>query len=469
LVYSEKEGLTKVFEERESRKIKTMIKKVAGEIEYLPILILVLLILIFLFWSKQDLAFADQDHTQDSAPDGPAAEKTDEKYHTPLAGEPLHLEFMGRSIDIPARDRGNETFLELGGTIYSPDIADTTATPMFVLFMKRTWERARLRIVASGIQNDVEGAKSFGNFEFIGRFENYTNPFTEAGTLRNEEVKQSSVKWGTFSGFLGGGLRYPVFPYQVDNDLRLQLFARAGYLYSRHTSDTGPDVKLPPDTLLYGIKLRGRYDGIRRNLMELPHKGMAAGFDLDFVRRENWADYGNSFVTFKQEDSQNYYILSGYLMGAFGIPGLSEKNRILTSVHGGFIDKKSADRYNAFRLDGGPFAEEAGDLCRPNYPGALSDETVVSKYLMLNVEYRRELLPFLYLQLRGTFLWADRSTVIGLNQIGFKSDTGQTVSMAVTTGFFWNSRLYIEYAWDSGFLRDGKPGSSVTLSWAKSF
>jgi len=88
---------------------------------------------------------------------------------------------------------------------------------------------------------------------------------------------------------------------------------------------------------------------------------------------------------------------------------------------------------------------------------------------MVNLEYRRELLPFLYLQLRGTFIWADRSTVIGLNQIGFKSDNGQTASMAVTSGFLWESQLYIEYAWDTGFLRNGKPGSSVTLLWTKSF
>ena len=198
------------------------------------------------------------------------------------------------------------------------------------------------------------------------------------------------MKWGTLSAFLGAGLRYPVAPYQVDNDLRLQILGRVGYLYSKGTSDTGPDVKLPPDTMLYGIKLRGRYDGIRRNLMELPHAGMAAGFDLDFVYRENWADYGNRTITFKKEDTQDYLILSGYLVGAFGIPGLSEKNRLVASVHGGFMDKKSADRYNVFRLDGGPFAQETDDLRRPNYPGALNNVTLVSKYLLINLEYRRD-------------------------------------------------------------------------------
>jgi hypothetical protein len=160
---------------------------------------------------------------------------------------------------------------------------------------------------------------------------------------------------------------------------------------------------------------------------------------------------------------------AGYLLGAFGIPGLSEKNRVMASIHGGFIDTKNADRFNAFRLSGGAFAEESDDFRRPNYPGALDYETIVSKYLLLNMEYRRELLPFLYLHLRGSFIWADRSTVIGLNQIGFKSENGQSASVAVTTGFLWTSRIYLEYAWDSGFLRGGKPGSSITLQWAKSF
>jgi hypothetical protein len=449
--------------------MECMIEKISAEIEHLPIFILVLVILILPFRSKHDLAFAGQEHTQaiHSGLNDPEAKKTDGKYHTPLAGEPLHLELMGRSIDIPARDRGNQSSLELGGTIYVPDITDMSLIPMFALYIRRTWERTRLRLVASGIVNDAEGAMSFGNLDFLGSFENYTNPYREAGFRRNEEVKQSSVKWGTLSGFLGLGLRYPVSPYQVDNDLRLQLLSRVGYLYSKQTSETDPDVKMPPDTMLYGVRLRGRYDGMRRNLMELPHNGTAAGFDLDFVHRENWANYGNPSVRFKKEDSQNYFILSGYVMGAFGIPGLSEKNRGLASVHGGLIDKKSADRYNAFRLNGGPYAQDTDDLYRPNYPGAL--DTIVSEYLMVNLEYRRELLPFLYLQLRDTLTWADRSTVIGLSQIGFKSDNGQTPSIAVTSGFLWNSQLYIECAWDSGFIRDGKPGSTLTVLWSKSF
>jgi hypothetical protein len=456
---------------RKDRTIKGTVTdtRVRNEHPSFPIFLLILLILPFC--SKREFAFAGQEPTQTvaSGPSDAAPQNTNGKYHTPLAGEPFRLNLMGRSIVIPARDRGNLTSVELGGTVYFSELADTTFDPIFALYMRRTWERARLRIVASGIVNEADGAKSFGHSELLALFENYTIPFSETGFRRNEEIKESSLKWGTLSAFLGAGLRYLVAPYQVDNDLRLQILGRVGYLYSKGTSDTGPDVKLPPDTMLYGIKLRGRYDGIRRNLMELPHTGMAAGFDLDFVYRENWADYGNRSVTFKKADTQDYLVLSGYLVGAFGIPGLSEKNRLVASVHGSFMDKKRADRYNAFRLDGGPFAQEAEDIARPNYPGALDNVTLVSKHLLVNLEYRREFLPFLYLELRGAFIWGDRATVIASNQIGFKSDNGQAAAIAVTSGFLWKSQLYIEYAWDTGFLRDGKSGSSLTLVWSKSF
>lgn len=457
--------------QRRKRTIEGTVKVIRVRIEHFSVAILLLILLILPFWPKQEFAFAEgaPPQTIASGPSEPAQQANDGEYHTPLAGEPFQLNFMGRSIVIPGRDRGNLTSLELGGTVHFPELADTTLDPIFALYLKRTWERARLRIAASGVVNEADGAKSFGHSELVARFENYTLPFRETGFRRNEEVEESSLKWGTLSAFLGAGLRYPVAPYQVDNDLRLQALGRVGYLYSKVTGDTGPDVKLPPDTMLYGIKLRGRYDGIRRNLMELPHRGMAAGFDLDFVHRDHWADYGNRTLTFNKKDTQDYLVFSGYLVGAFGIPGLSEKNRLVASVHGSFMDKKSADRYNVFRLDGGPFARESDDLCRPNYPGALSNVTLVSKHLLINLEYRREILPFLYLELRGAFIWGDRATILASNQIGFKSDKGQTAAMAVTSGFLWKSQLYIEYAWDAGFLRDGKAGSSLTLVWSKSF
>ncbi len=73
-------------------------------------------------WMKHGSATAAQMdeaavHQQEpvNAPSGESAE-----YHTPLAGEPLHTVFMGKALDIPARDRGHVTALILGGEFYTP-------------------------------------------------------------------------------------------------------------------------------------------------------------------------------------------------------------------------------------------------------------------------------------------------------------------------------------------------------------
>ena len=106
---------------------------------------------------------------------------------------------------------------------------------------------------------------------------------------------------------------------------------------------------------------------------------------------------------------------------------------------------------------------------RIEYPGALYHEMMVSKYLLVNLVYRRELLFFVFAHLRGAFIWADRETIVGGNQIGFKSKNGQAAAAGLTSGFFWDSQIFLEYAWDTGFLRDGTSGSSLQLLWSKSF
>jgi hypothetical protein len=261
-----------------------------------------------------------------------------------------------------------------------------------------------------------------------------------------------------------------VAPFQVDNDLRLQLLGKIGYFYAQRTKDTGPNLVLPPDTMLYGVKLRGRYDGMRRNILELPHTGMAAGFDLDYMYRDKWANFGTiPNAVFTSANTRNYVQLNGYIMGVSGIPWLSEKNRLLFSVHGGATPTKSADRYNAITIGGGPLPGESDDLCRPDYPGTMFNQVLVSNYALAALEYRRELAFFLYLHLRETLIWADRAAVTATNQFMFKSTTGAATTFGLDTGFFWDSQVYLGYSWDSGFIRNGKPGGGLIMTWNKSF
>ena len=97
------------------------------------------------------------------------------------------------------------------------------------------------------------------------------------------------------------------------------------------------------------------------------------------------------------------------------------------------------------------------------------NQVLVSNYALLALEYRRELASFLYLQLRETLIWADRAAVPDTNKFLFKSSTGAATTIGMDTGFFWNSALYIGYSWDSGFIRNGKSGSGLILTWSKAF
>jgi hypothetical protein len=413
---------------------------------------------------------ATADETASVAPQQEATADTGD-YHTPLAGEPLHTVFMGRTIDVPAMDRGNLSSLTLGATFYTPKQGDITGSPIGAFYLRRTWESSRTRNIISVFVNDLEYDKSFDGLELVTRFENYTIPDGQTETIKNEEVKQSSVKWGTLAAQIGPGVRVKVAPFQVDNDLRLQFLGKVGYFYAKSTKDTGDSLTLPKDTMLYGAKLRGRYDGMRRNLLELPHSGVAAGFDVDFTYRDNWDDFGSTALLTKATDTRNYAQYSGYLMGVGGIPGLSEKNRILASVHGGIMSQSQVDRYNCFRIGGGPLQGESDDLYRPNYPGTMFNNILVSKYVMTALEYRRELTFFMYLHLRETYIWAKRSTLTSESPIrfGFEGDHGFASTIGLDTGFFWNSAIYLDYSWDSGFIRDGKSGSGFILTWNKSF
>lgn len=79
-------------------------------------------ILLCLAWTRNGCADAGPASATAIAQEGEAtaADGEAEKYHTPLAGEPYQTVFLGRTVDIPARDRGQVSCLTLGGTYYTP-------------------------------------------------------------------------------------------------------------------------------------------------------------------------------------------------------------------------------------------------------------------------------------------------------------------------------------------------------------
>ncbi|KAF0219325.1 MAG: hypothetical protein FD174_2024 [Geobacteraceae bacterium] len=390
------------------------------------------------------------------------------EYHTPLAGEPYHPQVFGQTIDILARDRDNATALVLGSILFAPSLAGQDFLPLGAFYLKHRWDDTRFRGIFSILVNEADVSQTFGPFQLLAHMDNNTIPFPTAEIAGGIEVKRTSIVWGTVNGRLGAGLRLPVRPFQADNDLRVQLFYQGGHLYSKHVAETGQNVVLPPNTLVHGPLLRVRYDGLRRNLLELPHRGMAAGMDAEFMRRDSWseANYGGS--TFTRDETRDYFKLSGYLTAATGLPCLSERNRLILSFFGGTAPYGTLDRFSAFRVGGGPFPTETDDLYRQVYPGAMFNQFPAADYLIGSAEYRRELLFFLYLHLRGTYAWVNRE-IFTTTRLRFLDNSGQAISAAVTSGFLWDSVLYLEYAYDTSILRNGARGSTITLLWSKGF
>jgi len=427
-------------------------------------LILLPLLVAFMAWGGNPLVAAAEidspGHLLDTA------------YRTPLAGEAYATTFLGKKIAIPSRNRKNVRSLTLGANFYIPDVGSDTALPIAALYWRHQEDTWWLRSVIGVFVNEVDLARNLGNFQLLGHFDNNTIPFAETEIKDGEEVTSSSVIWGTVSAWLGAGIHIPVAPFQSDNDLRLQLYYQAGYFYDKRTSDTGENVVLPPDTFFQGLRLRARYDGIRRNIMELPHEGWAAGGDFDLTFRDTWSDSTFGDLIFTKDDTRKYLKLSGYLIGASGIPWLSERHRFVGYLHGGVSPVGKLDRFSAFRAGGGPFPNETDDLYRLPYPGALFNDFPVSDYLVGTLEYRYELLFFMYLHLRATFAWgANRPDYSGPEGLRLKltSADGEAFSAGLTTGFFYDSQLYLEYAYDNKFLRNGASGSSFMLLWSKSF
>lgn len=391
---------------------------------------------------------------------------------TPLAGKAYQTTIMGRRIAIPARNRDNELALTLGANAYAPKLGGDSVLPIAALYWKQRWDSWWTRDVFGVFVNELDVAKSIGRFQLLGHLENNTVPSADIDIKDGREVTSSSVVWGTVSGWLGAGYRVPVAPWQTDNDLRIQLFYHAGYFYDKRTSDTGADVRLPPDTFVHGMRMRVRYDGLLRNIMELPHQGWAWGGDLELTRRDRWSDSTFGNMLFARQDTRDYLKFSGYVIGAMDIPGLSDRHRFVGYLHGGVSPMGKLDRFSAFRAGGGPFPNETDDLYRLPYPGALFNNFGVTDYVVGTLEYRLQLAFFLYLHLRGTFAWGgnrpDYATAEGL-KLDLKSSDGEAFSVGLTSGFIANSQLYLEYSYDSKLLRNGTEGSSFMLLWSKSF
>lgn len=416
-----------------------------------------------------------------AAPDAPApvdstatATVDDGEYHTPLAGEPLHTVVFGREVDLEARDRGRTFALNLGANYVNIQGGDSSTTPVFAGYGKFYFAQRRFRLVTSVFVNSFDYAEDFGGPESLFHFENYTIPFPTEEVIDGRSREETSQIWGDLSAWIGGGYRWRIPPGEVDNDLRIGLYYTAGWEYHDRTDDTPDTERLAADTFRHGLRLQLRLDALRRNIMELPHQGVALGGDYEFTRRDRWHDYGEpSIRLFDDQDTRDYHKLSAYLVAALPVPFLSERHRAIVQLHGGWAPRRNVDRFSAFRLGGGPIPSESADLARAPFPGAGFNQYPVEDYLFLTVEYRLEVLFFLYLHLRGSLGVARVPTLRDdrvVDRLQIERRQGYALTVAATSGFLWDSQLYAEFDYDfTGGLRGGRGGSTVLVMWSKGF
>jgi hypothetical protein len=420
-------------------------------------------------------------------------------YRTPRAGEAYRMDLAGIPITVPARDRRRVTALTLG----LQWIPDGPSSPLILplggaLFVRSEEERGenlllpfgsifvwrnpkegqqRFRGVFSGLYNELRYhlAPSFlQGAEFVFTFENFTVPFARPEFIEGQRIKAVDLEWQYVRGGLGLGYRIPWAPGYQDNALEVTLTYEPGFLWFDRGDDTAPEFRVPRDTYEGGVHLRLRADALERNLMELAHRGFAAGIDLIYRHRARWRDWGGSVFGIADGEAQRDYLAAGlYAVAAGGVPWVeSERHRVIARLYGGI--GADLDRFSAFRLEGRPTAWEWEALSNPDLPGATFGEFFSRSYGLLELRYRYEALFFVYPYLRGSLAWIDRPRFQDNGWVDNEMDVLPALGAGISSGAPWRSQIELNYSYNFGILRNpnGGPafgGHSLLFVWSKEF
>lgn len=412
-----------------------------------------------------------------------AASAQDAPYRTPRAGEGFETDLFGERVTVPRRDRRSTLALTLGGASFDPPVAGTGATPLFNVYWRRYWDDRRVFGLFSGFYDFVEFGEHLAStdrrprtlLEAVARFENFTIPvpWTELSPS-GREAEESEVWWGKIALDVGPGLRHGLTPFEVDNAIRLQLLAHFQWDYFDDAEETAPNAIVPMDTYTYGGRLVLRFDALQRNLLELPHLGLAAGVVADAFRRADWRPTGlrgpNGERLGPRPDTRDVLRVAGYGYAAFGVPFLSERHRLVAQVHGGWAPSGTLDRFSAFRFGAGPYQSEANDLERVAYNGVAFQAITADRYVVGGLTYRYEVLFFLYLHARVLAAWGRFGEWDAPRwDVRFERRSGLIYTAGLTSGFAFKSQLLFEYSYETGLGRDGRDGHAVLLMWSKAF
>jgi hypothetical protein len=410
---------------------------------------------------------------------------SDPDYKTPRAGEGFRTHIFGRYVEVEERDRRNTSAWDLGIVTTNPEADGASFAPFGALYFWRRYDDWFLRADAALVYNNVWGAHSLRQgspWEVVLGFENQTVPTDSTLWADGEEIEHEKLRWGYVEGRAGLGWRRQidpgffdvrfvdeVHPQRPDNQLAIALLAEPKYLYFRQRNATPPFV-VPQDTFQLDGRFQVRYDALRRNILDLPHRGIAAGFDATYGWRSNWEDWGIG----RNEDANRArrpWTTSAYGMISTGVPGVAtDRYRMAHSVYAGWGG--NLDRFSSPRVGGGPTGHEFLSLARPIIPGAAMSEFTPDHYVIGMGEYTYELFFFTYLTARAAVGWLDRDRLRPSNSFNVRreNDFLTAVGARLTTGFFFHTRLLVDYNYNFDVIRDGDRGSNeVVVHISRSF
>jgi len=400
----------------------------------------------------------------------------EEPYKTPRAGEGFRTNVFGRDVRVPARNRRSVSAWDLGLAVSAPGADETELLPFGSLyFWRRPDDDTIFRAIVVGVFNEVLYAKSpesFGPFEWIVTFENFTVPTDLGENIDGTRIDEEELLWGYIRPGVGFGYRQPIEAGAQDNMFAVDFTVEPSFYYFDDGSDTAPSFAIPQDTFENRLHLQLRYDALERNLLELPHAGYAAGGDLIYGHRANWEDWGDPALSgaFDGADGSDFLLFTGYALASTDVPFLdSETNRFVATVHGGV--GSDVDRFSAQRLGGGPHprGEEFGSVSRPVLPGATIGEFFPEHYVVAVAEYRRELMFFTHLTFLSSIGYLDRDRRHG-GLITREDDILASVGARLTSGFIGDLRVQLDYNYSFGVIRQGEfGGHEVVFHFSRQF
>lgn len=408
--------------------------------------------------------------------------RAEEPYHTPLAGIGFTTTVFGHKAVVPARNRRIITAINLG--MYGvPDYPGEKIAGFGALYLWRNLEdsHVRFRGIMNGVFDDLRYVHTLskqGGTELVFTFMNYTVPVAQNEYVEGVQL-DDPLYW--YEAQLGAGLGYftTLAPGYEDNIAEVSLTYEPGFLVFRKAADHDPNFSVPDNAYEGRVHFRARADAMTRNVMELVHRGLSGGMDAVYGNRLNWNEWGGipAFGMWGGASHRNWLTASVYGVAAGGVPFLeeNERHRLVARVHAGV--GSHTDRISALRLSGGPGGDEAESLSRPLLDGAAFNEFFTDFYGITSLEYRYEVLFFLYLHFEGQLAWVDRyrfTTPSITGPASYELDLIPSTTFGLTTGFIWNSELEVYYTHSFGILRDinRNPtfgGDAVVVSWSKEF